>query len=432
MLAKHALETTFEQTLQLTPAMMVSLKILAMNGSQLQDYMQEELLSNPMLEWDEPANSHAYDALSDTQLESCIQPTTLQDTLYEQLRFSLATDEVKRVVQFMIDSLDERGYLDSSDGEIASYLQCQLSTIQEAKSVLQEMDPPGIGASNLLECLMLQLDRYPQNDTVLLAQKMIQGVLTTGSMSSRFMTTLRQGCDEQLWCDALTLLRHLEFRPGWDGHSLLAKMQPDVVVRRIHGEYIVSLNEKYMRNVKFSDMMQDTRKDTDHTVNEYIRERTFAAKTLLRSIDSRNQTLLTVAKEILRRQSDFLTYGVSRLCPLSVHSIAQALSLHDSTVSRAISGKTVVTPQGSVALRFLITGRVTEKAGIGVSMHEVSFRIQELISEETVEHPLSDQDIVSALQRFGLGVSRRTVTKYRLQLKIPCAAKRKLARVVKT
>lgn len=430
MLAKHALYTTFEQSLQLTPAMMVSLKVLALNGLQLQDYIQEEVLSNPLLEWDQSIHVSTYDISSESHLESIAKPATLQDTLYEQLRMSVVSAEVQRVVMFMIDSLDARGYLDSSDTEIQRHLHCDLTTLQTAKSLLQQMDPPGIGASNLFECLMLQLDRYPKNDTVRLAQKMVEGVLVSAEKVSSFLTNLKATCDPLQWSDAVTLLSRLDFRPGWHDDDKLAKVPPDVIVRHKDGECIVSLNGAYRANIILHDVAQGVAIGTDTATHQYIREKTFAAKALLRSIDSRNETLLKVATEIFRRQSEFCLYGASHLRPLSIHEVAQCLSLHDSTVSRAVSGKTVMTPKGLFDLRFFITGTVTVQSEVGVSMHEVSHRIKELIAEENVEHPLSDQDIVSALQHCGMEVSRRTVTKYRLQLKIPCAAKRKLASTV--
>lgn len=431
MLAKNALKVNFEQRLQLTPSMMVSLRVLTMNVSQLRDFMEEEVMSNPVLEWDESVISHRHTRSIKDYVDSYSQPKELHDSLYEQLRFCTATDEVKRAVIFLIGSLDERGYLDMTDSEAACLLKCHPSVTKSAKTLLQEMDPPGIGAGDLLECMMLQLRRYPQNSTVLLAMEIVQEVLATASVRSKMMLNLKCKYDEMQWNDALNLLSKLDFRPGWDGHNDLTMMQPDVVVRSINGEYAASLSEHYVINLKISGVFNSAVEDIDRVTNQYIQERTFAAKTLLRSIQSRNDTLLKVAQEILRRQPEFLIKGVSHLRPLSVHRIAQALSLHDSTVSRAISGKTILTPHGTFPLRFFITGGVNSQAGTDVSMHEVSYRIEGIISQEDVEHPFSDQDIVSALHRAGMDISRRTVTKYRLQLNIPCAAKRKLVHITK-
>ncbi len=373
---------------------------------------------------------------------------SLQDALLEQLHDREVAPRVAELVEYLVYSLDERGWLsleadtagrpgvddgDPRHGEIQAYLEGRLEAVsasaevREALHVLQSLDPPGVGARNLRECLLLQLRR--RDDVSGLARRIVEEDfellerLRISALAKRHETTA------EAIQEAIREIGTLEPHPGrLYGTPAAVAVTPDLIVEEIEGELVLLLNDRNMPSLRISrayaGLMRKGSKATDEE-KKFVRAKLNAATWLIRAIEQRKSTMLKVMHAIIESQPDFFRKGPAHLRPLILQQIADKIGMHISTISRVTNGKYVQTPHGVFELKYFFSAAVTQSDGSEVSSVAARDEIRKLIAEEDPKNPLSDQKIVELLKERGLDVARRTVAKYRDQLEILPARLRK-------
>lgn len=351
---------------------------------------------------------------------------TLADHLAEQLALAI-TDPVRRMIgQYLIDMVDEAGYLTGDLASVAEKLGAPLAEIEAVLSIVQAFDPPGVCARNLTECLAIQLKERDRFDP---AMQALVGRLDL--LARRDIAALRRICgvgDEDL-ADMITEIRALNPKPGLAfGSTTVQPIVPDVYVHPgPDGGFIVELNSdtlpKVLVNQRYHAELSRNAKDTAKT---YLAENLQSATWLIRALDQRAKTILKVATEIVKQQDAFFAKGVQHLRPLNLKAIADAISMHESTVSRVTANKYVATNRGIFELKYFFTSAIAASdGGEAHSAEAVRHRIKQLIDAESVDDVLSDDTIVEKLRSAGIDIARRTVAKYREAMRIPSSVQRR-------
>ena len=443
------------QQQMLSPQMRQSLEILQATALELQQLVRQEIETNPVLEEEVPeeeapaeepaeededdfeelrqleedwsdysaAGAQNVDAASEARrrqfLEGVTPPETLAQHLETQLS-RLALDPVqRRVATLLVGNLNEDGYLAATPEEVADEAGAETAEVIEVLHLLQTLDPPGVGARDLSECLRLQLARRGEGQSV--AARIADGPLELLGRKkfAEIASALRVSQDEVR--EAGALIASLNPKPGraFAGESAQV-LAPDVIIERIGDEFTVSLVRDSVPQLRISRTYRDLLAEAagGAEVRSYLRDKIRGGKFLIKSIQQRQQTILAIAREIAARQRAFLEEGVSALAPMTMSQVAEAVGVHETTVSRAIAGKTVATPQGVFEMKFFFTSGYRAADGAAVSSTSVKDVIAALIRGEDPLKPLSDQQIVQKLAADGLAVARRTVAKYREALGI--------------
>ena len=446
---KQGYELTIEQSqkLTLTPSLLQAINVLQLNAVQLEQYVQEQLLSNPMLEvdeserpeepkavdWAEYARSVSYEPVQpdedpeDENREIAARSgMTLAEFLTSELQFSGLRGEILPMSLYLAGCLDEDGYLRISLEEIAEQTGADMKLIREALLHVQAMEPAGVGARNLTECLSLQLIRKGMDTplAMLLVKDHLEDIAKgrTGALAKALGVKPVQIQDT---CD---LIRTLDPKPGRRfGRDTEAQyIVPDVYVELRDGKLIVSVQESAAPRLIISPFYRRLLEDSqaDEPLKEFLEGRLNSAAWLIRSIQQRSQTILNVTGVIADIQEDFLK-GTGSLAPMTLAQVAQIAGVHESTVSRCTSGKFAQTPRGVFELKDLFSGG--DNAGGGeVSTESVKKIIRRYIEAEDGSDPMSDQLLSEKLkQENGVSISRRTVAKYRESLGIPPSSARK-------
>lgn len=365
----------------------------------------------------EPANIEAYVA----------SQSTLGEFLGEQL--ALATsDGVERMIGLaIIDSIDEAGYLRESAEEIADRLGASLERVEKTIALVQTFEPTGIGARDLAECLALQLRELDRFDPAMQAM-----VAHLPLVARRDFASLRKICgvDDEDLKDMMAEIRRLDPKPGRAfGGAPIQPVAPDVIVRAGRdGDWIIELNADALPRVLVNQSYVATvsRKNGNDDDKSYLSQCLQTANWLTKSLEQRARTILKVSTEIVRRQDAFLTHGVEHLRPLNLKNIADAVGLHESTVSRVTSNKYMATPRGLFELKYFFTASIAAHGGGDAhSAEAVRFKIKQMIDAESADAVLSDDAIVERLKAQDIDIARRTVAKYRESLKIPSSVERR-------
>jgi RNA polymerase sigma-54 factor len=365
------------------------------------------------------------------------RPESLQEYLSHQLAFLDATPEQLKLLQFLITHLDERGYLTVSLEEIAkSYEQAEASRGQqvavtsaqweEALKMVQKLEPPGVGARNLEECLLLQLTpETPHRDVVRALIPHLEDI-----RHNRLPVIQRRtGFDLKVIQEAKEILKHLNPNPGSQfSVDNIPYVVPDIAVERAEGgDYEVRLLDDWTPSIyisrKYMEMYRDKRQDPK--AREYLKRKIQAAQWLMESIEQRRSTLEKVTRAIIRHQRSFLDKGPEFIEPLKMQQIADQVGVHVTTVSRAVDDKWVQTPRGIFPLKRFFGGGTQTATGEEVAWETIKQKLLEIIDKEDKSNPLSDEDLVAKLNEAGYPVARRTVTKYRKMLNIPSSRQRK-------
>jgi RNA polymerase sigma-54 factor len=351
--------------------------------------------------------------------DSLVADTSLQETLLEQVRLSDISDEKRPIAEMIIGNIDDYGYLQASVDELAFSTNIPAESITEVLTMIQTFHPPGVGARDLRECLMLQLERVDRKDT--LEYKIIDQYFD--ALGKRRLPEIARGCgihvDEVQ--DAVENIGRLEPRPG---RAFLPDndqyVLPEVFVNKVGEEWVVSTNNDHVPHLRISNTYKDlmSQADSSSEVREYIREKIRAGKFLIKSLHQRQQTILNIANEIVSRQREFLDKGVAYLKPLTMLQVAEVVGVHETTVSRAVSGKYIQTPRGIFEMKYFFTSGIKTASGVGMSNTSVKDMISEMIKVEDPGKPLSDEEIVKLLCEKGIVIARRTVAKYRSELNI--------------
>jgi RNA polymerase sigma-54 factor len=352
---------------------------------------------------------------------------TLAEHLAEQMALAITEPAQRLIARHLIDVVDEAGYIAGDLADVAEKLGVSSSEIESVLVVLQTFDPPGVCARNLAECLAIQLrdrDRFDPAMQMLIANLEL--------VAKRDFAALRRLCgvDEQDLADMLRELRALNPKPGLAfGGAAVQPVVPDVTVRRVpDGTWRVELNSdtlpKVLINHQYHARVTKTRgNDKDKA---YIAECLQNATWLVRALDQRARTILKVATEIVRQQDGFFEYGVRHLRPLNLKTIADAIGMHESTVSRVTANKYMATERGVFELKYFFTAAIAAAdGGEAHSAEAVRHRIKQLVDGETASGVLSDDTIVEKLREAGIDIARRTVAKYREAMRIPSSVQRR-------
>ena len=459
------------QSVALSPKLQNALKILQAPAAELRTSILEELQSNPLLEElatnsvniDEfedkpPANEidqeneadfdpddyrilerMAEDLREQYAGENAEQPYTsedekrreyfinsltegvsLQQHLIEQAQLADCTDQERQALLQLIGSLDDNGFLTESIAATANTLQIPSPVVEAATSLLKSFDPPGIGARDLQDCLHTQLELNGQSESV--AARIVRDHFEL--LTRRRIPELAQqlSLTTESVNEALKEIARLDPAPGrrfaTDTNTVI---EPDVTVYKDeYDQWQIELNNEYIPRLRISNAYKEmlAKGNLSKQEREFMIERMRSGKFLINSIEQRQQTIKQITKEILRRQKDFFESGLAKLRPMTMDTIAQAIDVHETTVSRAIANKYMRTPQGVFAFKYFFTTGYTSDEGESVSNTTVKDMIKQIIANEAGAKPLSDQAIAAILAEKNIEIARRTVAKYREELGI--------------
>jgi RNA polymerase sigma-54 factor len=453
----------FEQSLglslqqALSPQMQQSLQVLQAPVLELRNLVEQELQANPVLEeeiperendlesadeWDDDlrevnrlddewrdymAQSGAYDGRSAEAQErreylfnSLHTPKSLQQHLLDQLTLSDLDEEDREVADAIVGNLNEAGLLEITVPELANITNTRPERVERVLAQVQALDPVGVAARDLRECLSIQLERLGKRES--LEARIVNGHLDD-LLKRRFPEVARRlGVDVHDVQEAADFLATLEPRPARQFSVAIDQViQPDVVIEEDEdGSFDVTLNNEHVPMLRISNYYKDLLSEpaSRGQVRDYIRDKIKGGRFFIKCIQQRQQTILNIAREIVRRQEEFLRVGPSALRPMTMNQVALAVGVHETTVSRATNGKYLLTPQGLFEMKYFFTPGYQTDGGSDISNESVRRAISEVVDKEDKHRPLSDQAILEILKDRGIPIARRTVAKYREQLDI--------------
>ena len=373
------------------------------------DYMSQAGGAQPYTSEDAEKRQHFFDSL--------VTETSLQEHLMRQADLADLSPEAYKATQYLVGSLDDRGFLTQTINDIALQTGLPLETVQQAAKVLKNFDPPGIGAQNLEECLLQQLAAKGRTDS--LASRIIRDyfqLLTRRRIPEIARKIGAHMDDVQIAIEEIGTLDPAPGRRFADDSNRV--VVPDVTVEKDDDKWNIILNSDYIPRLRISNTYKEmiAKGTLSKAERDYLRERMRSGKFLINSIEQRQQTIERITREILKVQQEFFEEGVSKLKPLTMTQIADVVGVHETTVSRAIANKFIQTPHGVFDFKFFFTPGYQNDSGASVSNTSVKEMINDLIAGEDRSHPLSDQEIVAKLQNKGINIARRTVAKYREEL----------------
>ncbi|HUA38657.1 MAG TPA: RNA polymerase factor sigma-54 [Candidatus Sulfopaludibacter sp.] len=351
--------------------------------------------------------------------DSLAAGTTLAQVLMDQVRETDLNEEQRHIAELIIGNIDDYGYLKSTPQEMAAAANLPEGKISEVLNVIQTFDPPGVGALDLRECLVLQLQRAGRVDS--LEYRIVRDFMD--ALGKRRIPEIARGTGHTVEevQDALGRIGRLEPRPGRaflpdTDHYVL----PEVFVQKAGNDFVVTTNDEHIPHLRISNVYKDLMSGGENSpeVKNYIREKIRAGKFLIKSLHQRQQTILNIAREIVKRQREFMEKGVAFLRPMTMAQVAEVVGVHETTVSRAVSAKYMQTPQGVFEMKFFFTAGLQTATGDGVSNTSVKDMIADIFKGEEPTKPLSDQEVVKMLGDKGITIARRTVAKYRSELNI--------------
>ncbi len=474
MAISQKLHTKLVQKLILTPSLQQAIKLLPMSTLELKDLLNNEMVENPMLEeqpieeqqaaetqtteekpaedkpepqrgdnWDDADYQYFFGEYLDDgyrprtpsevkelpPIENTLSSTSsLSDHLSWQL--SLQTDDAltREIGEAVIGNLDDDGYLVASIDEMAAMGPWPVEDVERVLKMVQGFDPIGVAARDLQESLLLQLRHLGLENTP--AEKIVTEHLRALQNHQIPEISRKLGLSIDDLKEHIEVIRHLDPKPGSRFNPSQSQyVTPDVYVEKIDDEYVVWLNEDGLPQMRISPTYRRLLdKGTEHgeETRAYVRDKFNAARWLIKSVQQRQNTIYKVARSIVNFQREFLDHGIEHLRPLVLRDVANDIGMHESTVSRVVTNKYMHTPQGVFEMKFFFHSGISSSYGESVSSVTIKQRIKKIIESEDQRKPLSDSKIVSILQREGLVLARRTIAKYREELKIPTSNQRKV------
>jgi RNA polymerase sigma-54 factor len=476
MALEQKLNLKLSQRLVMTPSLQQAIKMLQMTRLELSEAVNQEVIENPVLEdaaeeeeTASPATSTTpepeapppaetaetqkdsfeeidYESYFQDYMDSGYNPRQfeereeipLENTLAEQpdlseyldwqLGMSSATAAVREVGKFLIGNIDEDGYLQVSRDEIERAGPWTPEDIDAALEIVRGFDPPGICAYDLPDCLRRQVRALD------IENELLDKVLTTHwkLFLNRQFPALAKELNVPMaeLQTVLTIVKNLETKPGRRYASdRTVYVQPDVVVRKVDGEYIVILDEDGLPRLRISNsyrrMLHNENGSLASDAKEYLKERMRSAVWLIKSLDQRQRTIYKVAESIVMHQKEFLDKGIEFLRPLVLRDVANDIGMHESTVSRVVSNKYMQTPRGILPMKYFFHTGIDSSEGEDVSSLSIKNKISRMISEEDPKKPLSDAKLMQRLRSEGIQIARRTVAKYREELRLASSSQRK-------
>lgn len=362
-------------------------------------------------------------------LENTPAPTiSLHEHLMNQLSMSSLTGKARKAAEFLIANIDSNGYLRCSLEDVPKNVPgATIADAEKALNTIQEMEPPGVGARDLVECLLLQLDERDPNYELL--RDLVENHLEDVEKNKLPDIAKSLNTDIETVKELIHQVATLNPHPGrlYDSEPT-RYVVPDITVERRDGEFVIIPHDDTIPQLRISRMYRQMLSDkrTDPNTRDFIQKRVQSAQWLIDSIEQRKETLYRVTKAIVEHQKDFLEHGPGHLKPLKMQEIADKVHVHVSTVSRAISGKYIQTPQGVFEMKTFFTGGKATDEGEVESWDAVREKLKEIIENEDKRNPYSDEELVRKLkEETGMEIARRTIAKYRKHLRIPSSRKRK-------
>ena len=452
-----------QQKLIMTPQLRQAISLLQMPSLELADYLEQQILENPLLETDgrdqeveiqekggqedavapndsgidwqtyleeergtlSSAGTSARSSFEERPGDPFVTSVTpsLQDYLLEQLHLTAWEGNLYQRAEYIIGNLDDRGYLVFKLDELAAEQHCSMQEMEEALALVQSFEPAGIGARSLKECLALQLKKNSFATSELFEMLNYLEDLGTGKLP-KIAQALRLSVGQvQAMAD---IIRTLEPKPGqrFLPAGEVRFIVADIMVEEVMGQFIILVNDTSTPHLRINQAYRDAflqRKEKE--VRDFVEERLNAAAWLIKSVEQRRLTLYKVADAVMRRQEDFLRYGASCLKPLTMREVAEEIGMHESTVSRATANKYVQSPQGIYEFKYFFANRLGEEQEM--STEGIKRSLRSLLAQENPLRPYSDQILSEKLKEKGIEISRRTVAKYRDEMGIPAASVRK-------
>lgn len=351
----------------------------------------------------------------------------LYDSLNWQLHVSSLDKEQTRIGEYIIGNLDDDGYLRVPLEELAEDLKVQVDDVEDILCIIQTFDPVGVGARNLAECLRIQLQANGVRDKATLS--IVENHLDL-LQKKKFKEIAREmKIDEQKVHDVFHQIGHLEPKPGRSGSSDDVKyIQPDVFVKKVDEKYMIFLNEgktSGLRINRYYRQLLQQQADFSSKEKEFALEKYKSAVWLIKNIEKRKSTILKVSEAVMAFQKDFLEKGTSGLCPLTLKQVAEVVGMHESTVARVTTNKYIETPRGIFELKYFFSPGLETASGVDASSTSIKAMLAEMIANENPKKPYSDQKLAEMIRDKGINIARRTVAKYREQMRILSAKMRK-------
>ena len=473
MAIQQKLHTKLVQKLILTPSLQQAIKLLPMSTLELSDLLNQEMVENPLLEEipteelqqadaaapekaeAEPAKRDATDSWDDSDYEYFFgdylddgyrprQPqevkelppientlstsSSLSDHLMWQLSLQTDDDLVREIGAAIIGNLDDDGYLVASFDELAAMGPWKMEDVERALALVQGFDPIGVAARDLQECLTLQIRHLGLDGTP--TEKIVSEHLRLLQNHQVPEISRKLGLPIEDLKEHIEVIRHLDPKPGSRFNPTQSQyVIPDVYVVKVEDQYVAVLNEDGLPQMRISPVYRrllDKNADNSDETRAYVKDKFRSALWLIKSVEQRQKTIHKVATSIVNFQKDFLDHGIEHLRPLVLRDVANDIGMHESTVSRVVTNKYMHTPQGVYEMKFFFHSGISSSYGESVSSVTIKQRIRKIIEAEDPRKPLSDSKIVSILQREGLVLARRTIAKYREELKIPTSNQRKV------
>ena len=351
-------------------------------------------------------------------LDSLAVETSLQEELLDQVRTAEITETEREVAEMLVGNIDDSGFLQSAMDSLSASSGFPLTELERALRLIQTFHPAGVGARDLRECLMLQLERLGKADS--LEYRMLRDHMEALG-KRRFPEIARHlGVTAAEAQDLAANIARLDPKPGRQYSSSPDQyVVPEVtVIESADGQWVVTTANDFLPQIRISNTYKDllSLAETSSEVREYVREKIKSGKFLIKSLQQRQSTILSIAQEIVKRQGEFMRNGVAHLRPMTMLQVAEVVGVHETTVSRAVSGKFMTTPQGIFEMKYFFTSGLATASGEQISNKSVKTALAELIANESKSAPLSDEDLVARLKSQGTMIARRTVAKYRAEL----------------
>jgi RNA polymerase sigma-54 factor len=474
MAIQQKLHTKLVQKLILTPSLQQAIKLLPMSTIELADLLNQEVVENPLLEevptedlqtadataqtdkpeaepepppkgdtWDESDYEYFFGEYLDDgyrphlpqevkelpPIENSLSSgTSLADHLLWQLSVQIGDAMMREIGTAIVGNLDDDGYLVASVDEIAQMGEWAVADVERALGLMQQFDPIGVAARDLQECLLLQLRHLGLEGTP--TERIVADHLRLLQNHQVPEIAKRLGMTVDDIKPHVEVIRHLDPKPGSRYNPTPSQyVIPDVYVVKIEDQYVAVLNEEGLPQLRISPVYRrllDTGGEASAETRAYVKEKFRSALWLIKSVDQRQKTIHKVATSIINFQRDFLDHGIEHLRPLVLRDVANDIGMHESTVSRVVNNKYMHTPQGVYEMKFFFHSGISSSYGESVSSVTIKQRIRKIIESEDGRRPLSDSKIVSILQGEGLILARRTIAKYREELRIPTSNQRKI------
>jgi len=457
---KPELKVTLKQTL--TPQLYQLLKLLQMPYIELEQTVLNELVKNPLLDEQQESQEeetpqiqrgqetkkelkeidwteffHAnYDYsykplqyLSNAIPEKvAIAKPTIRDYLFEQLHLNVTSKEIRTIGEYIIDSLDETGFLDTDTQEIIEALNASEQDVQEALTLVQTFDPPGVASRNIEECLTIQLYQNGYDEDSI-EVKIVQNSLKEVAEIKFDRIKRKLGISEMQVREAVHTISSLNPKPFRGlGNKDIRYIIPDLILKDMDDDYEVILNESTLPSLKINSYYREILEEKNNLLEEekaFIKQKLNSAVNLIKGLEERRHSILKVTNYIIEKQKGFFKEGISKLVPLTMQRVSEAVGLHESTISRIVQGKYIDTPRGLLELKFFFSGSIPTVDSGDISVRSVREKIRLIVENEGKKHPLQDKEIAEQLEKEGIFIARRTVAKYRKQLKLLPARFRK-------